>query len=81
MKLVSKPKFYTGLIILTFLILSYFIKINIDSGSNYETTDTLLGIIIFHSPIILLVYLSIISALIISGIKKTMCHHTLKGVV
>ena len=70
MKLASNPKFFTGIIILLLLAISYFVKTNAESGTNYQTQDTLLGIIIFHNPIILLVYLAVSTALIISGIKK-----------
>ena len=70
MKLASKPKFCIGIIIATILIISYFIKINIDEGTNYQIQDTLLGIIIFHSPIIFSIYLAVITALIILGIRK-----------
>ena len=74
MKLASKPKFLTGIIIIIILILSYFININTyaEAGSNYETADKLLGILIFHNPIVLLVYLIAISILIVTGIKKIM---------
>ena len=70
MKLASKPKFYVGIIILIILSISYFIKLNIEEGANYQTRDTLLGILIFHNPLMLLIYLSVAVALIISGIKK-----------
>ncbi len=70
MKLASKPKFYAGIVILALLGVSYFIKLNVDSGTNYQTTDTLLGVIIFHSPFILLIYLAVTASLIISGIRK-----------
>ena len=55
MKLASKPKFYAGIVILALLGVSYFIK---------------LGVIIFHSPFILLIYLAVTASLIISGIRK-----------
>ena len=70
MKIASKPKFYVGIIIAAILIISYFIKINIDTGSNYETTDSILGIIIFHNLIILLIYIAIAVILTAIGIKK-----------
>jgi len=70
MKLTSKPKFFTGIIILIILIISYFIKINVEIGANYKTLDTLLGAIIFHNPIILLIYIIISLALILLAFKK-----------
>ena len=48
---IRKPfYFWGGIVIGIFLILSYFIKIEVDSGSNFVTRDSLLGILIFHSP-------------------------------
>ena len=70
MRLSSKSRFYTGIAILIILIMSYFIKMSVESGSNYETQDTLLGILILHKPIFLIVYLIIAVILIITGIKK-----------
>ena len=70
MKIQSKPKFFIGITILAILIISYFIKINVESGANYQTSDSFLGIIIFHNPFVLLVYLAISSALIVLGIRK-----------
>ncbi len=70
MKLTSKPKFIIGIFALILIILSYFIKINSESGSNYQTQDTLLGILIFHNPLVLFAYIIISFFLIISGIKK-----------
>ncbi|MGV8142071.1 MAG: hypothetical protein ACP5NS_00360 [Candidatus Pacearchaeota archaeon] len=70
MKLASKSKFFIGISLLVVLIISYFIKINSDYGSNYETYDTLLGKLIFHSPFVLFIYILIIFGLIFTGIKK-----------
>ncbi len=70
MKLVSKQKVFTGITILIVLAISYFIKITADTGANYETTDSLLGALIFHNPFMLLVYLAIAAACIVTGIKK-----------
>jgi len=47
-----------GLIII-FLAVSYFIKIKAESGGNYYVEDSLLGIIIFHNPLILGIYILI----------------------
>ena len=59
-----------GIILLVFLGISYFIKIDIDSGSNYIVKDSLLGIIIFHSWIVLLIYIALCLALMWFGIRK-----------
>lgn len=56
----KKLGFYIGILILIFLAGSYFIKISIDQGANYNTKSPLLGVIIFHSPIVLIIYLMII---------------------
>ncbi len=70
MELASKTKFFTGITILTLLIISYFIKINVESGSNYEVQDSLLGIIILHNPIVLSICIIIPLVLIFLRIKK-----------
>lgn len=70
MGVASKIRFYSGLIIIIILVISYFIKINVDSGSNYQITDTLLGILIFHNISILFAYLMISAILLIIGIKN-----------
>lgn len=51
--------FISGLVILTILIASYFIKIEIDSGQNYILQTPFLGVIIFHNPFILALYILI----------------------
>jgi len=70
MKLASKSKFYAGITIIALLAISYFIKIKVDVGSNYEITDSLLGIIIFHSPIALIIYIAIAGILMSAGVKR-----------
>jgi hypothetical protein len=60
---------WLGILIIVFLIISYFIKINVDSGDNYVTQDSLLGIAIFHNPFILGLYILTAFALITSGSK------------
>lgn len=56
-----KPRtyLYIGIAILSILLISFFIKIPIDSGANYITVSPLLGIIIFNSPIVLAAYIAI----------------------
>jgi len=60
-------RFYAGIIILAFLIVSYFTKINLDRGSNYIVKSSLLGIIIFNNPFILGIYILISLILIIKS--------------
>lgn len=66
----SKLYLITGIAIVLILTASYFIKINVDSGSNYLTSDSLLGIIIFHNPFILALYVLIAVVLGIKGAKR-----------
>jgi len=56
MKIKNKKYFGIGIGILAFLIISYLIKIPIESGETYIVTDTLLGILIFHNIFILIFY-------------------------
>lgn len=69
MKVKNKKYFGIGIGILSFLILSYFIKIPIESGETYIVTDTLLGILIFHNLYILIIY-SLIAIFFIYESKK-----------
>ena len=55
--------------ILALLIISYFIKIPIESGETYIVTDTLLGILIFHNIFILIIYSLIAIVLIFKSLK------------
>ena len=65
----KKPLFWTGIAILIVMVLTFFIKIEIDSGANYVTFTPLLGIIIFHNPFILGLYILIALVLIVRGRK------------
>jgi len=60
----KKISFWIGISILVFLLVSYFIKFQVDSGSNYTTLDSLLGILIFHNIFVLLLYVLIVVVLI-----------------
>ena len=60
----------TGIVILMVLLISYFIRITKDIGSNYEVKDRLLGIFIFHNPFILALYALIASILLVKGMKR-----------
>ncbi len=70
MKLASKSKFFTGITILILFIMSYFIKIKVESDYNSETWARLLGILILHNPILLTIYALILAILIITGVKR-----------
>jgi hypothetical protein len=67
-----KKKFYLyiGIFLSIFLFSSYFVKIEVESGANYTTLDKLLGIIIFHNPFILALYIVFCTILILKGIGK-----------
>lgn len=69
MKIANKKIFYSGLGILIFLLISYFIRFEVDSGSNYIVEDTLLGILIFHSLFIFIIYILIGAFFVFIGIK------------
>lgn len=63
-KKINLTLFTTGVTLTIFMFISYFIKINIESGANYNVQDSLLGIIIFHNPIVLAIYVLIVITLI-----------------
>ena len=48
-----------GLVIWLFLVISYFIPIEAESGANYIVEDSLLGIIIVHNIWLLISYILI----------------------
>ncbi len=66
----KKGMFWTGIGIFLFLILIYFIKIPVDSGINFITLDSLLGIIIFHNPFVLGLYILIVIVFVVKGFRK-----------
>lgn len=70
MKIVSRFRFYLGILIILFLLISYFISIDVDTGSNYVVSDTLLGIIIFHNLYLFILYLLIAGFLILTSSKR-----------
>jgi len=65
-----KISFLIGVIISVILISAYFIKVDIEQGSNYITKSSLLGILIFYNPFVMAIYVLIIILLIAKGIKK-----------
>ena len=70
LKIKRRGLFWTGIGILIFLLIAYFIKIRVDYGFNFITFDSLLGIIIFHNPFVLALYVLIGLILIWKGMKK-----------
>ena len=69
MQMTNKKYFFLGILIFLVLILSYLIKFDIDAGANYNIEERLLGVIIFHNPFILGIYLLIGISLILRGMK------------
>lgn len=65
-----KILFWIGLIIIVLLGASYFIKINIDSGTNYNVEESILAIIIFQNVWVLVLYLLVCAFLMFFGIRK-----------
>ncbi len=65
----KKIYFWIGIVLLIFLLVSYFIKFEIDSGLNYSTKDSLLGMLIFHNIFVLISYIVLIFFIISRGIK------------
>lgn len=62
--------FGTGILIIFLLVISYFIPLSINTGTNFIVQDSILGIIIFHNPFILGLYILSSLALIIEGLKR-----------
>ncbi len=69
MKIKKPIMFFSGIALLILIIIGYFSKINLESGSNYYIQDSLLGIIIFHNQFILGIYILIGIILITKGIS------------
>lgn len=69
MKIISKFRFFSGILILAILFITYFIKVE-DKGSNYIVNEPLLGVLIFNNPLILLIYIVVSIIFIITGIKR-----------
>ncbi|MDO8509188.1 MAG: hypothetical protein Q7S27_05905 [Nanoarchaeota archaeon] len=64
-----KISLYLGIAIILILAVSYFIKINVEQGSNYIVNSPLLALIIFHNPFILAFYILIAVVLIFRSKK------------
>ena len=69
MKVISHLKFWAGIGIILIVFLSYFVKISVDSGTNYVVESSLLGTLIFHNAFILGLYILVSVSLIISGLQ------------
>jgi len=59
-----------GILILLFLTASYFIKIDLDSGANYNLETRLLAVLIFYNLFFLALYILIAVSLILIGLRK-----------
>lgn len=64
-----KPLFYIGILIFLILGASYFIQTTTTTETRITKTP-LLGILIFHSPIILPIYIAVALFLIYKGLGK-----------
>ncbi len=51
--------FGAGIAWLVMLAVAFFIPLTVDAGDNYVVQDTLLGLIIFHHPLVLAAYVLI----------------------
>ena len=58
-----------GILVLVFLLISYFVPIQIEEGSNFNVITPLLGIIIFYQIPVLGLYILIGLFLVYKGIK------------
>ena len=70
MKIRSKLLFWIGVSILLILGLLTLISVPVESGSNYNVTAPLLGLVIFYNPIVLMIYIIAALILIFLGFKK-----------
>ncbi|MEK6850138.1 MAG: hypothetical protein AABX85_01035 [Nanoarchaeota archaeon] len=66
----NKISLFGGVVIAVLLAISYFIKLRVESGFNYISYTSLLGILILHNPFILALYILIVIFLIFYGIKR-----------
>ncbi|MEK6888539.1 MAG: hypothetical protein AABW80_00340 [Nanoarchaeota archaeon] len=65
-----KTYFISGILILILLIISFFVRFDVQVSENKIINDSLLGILIFHSPIILTFYIILAIYLIIRALWK-----------
>ena len=66
----NRKLIFSGLGIFLVLAITYFIKLNVDDGQNYITVERILGIIIFHNPFVLAIYILVAIILIVKGFIK-----------
>ena len=69
MKIKNKFAFIFGVSIILIMMILYFVKTDIDSVANYVTETSVLGIIIFYSPLVLTLYVLIALVLIVFGLR------------
>ena len=69
MKIKNIWAFSAGIFVLVFLLVAYLVKINIDSGANYNIETPLLGILIFYNLFVLGFYVLIALVLIVFGLR------------
>jgi len=70
MKVRNKNLFWIGVGWLIFLLISYFIRFESESGSNFVTYDRLLGVLILHNVYLFASYVLIGLVLVWFGVKK-----------
>jgi hypothetical protein len=66
-KISSLSLFWFGVGISLFLLISAIISVPVEGGSNYYTTDSLLGILINHDIVALSTYILIIALILASS--------------
>ncbi len=70
MNIKSPLLFWIGIALALFLLISSIIKVEVESGLNYVTYSSLLGILIFYNPLVLIIYIILIVFIIYKGISK-----------
>jgi len=69
MKIKNIKFFVIGVLLFAFLLISYFIPVEFIEEFNI-IEDSLLGVIIFHNPFVLGIYLLVIVLFILKGIRN-----------
>ena len=62
--------FSLGIGILVLLVIAYFIPYTAEEGGNYLVKERILGIIIFHNPFILALYILAGTVLLFEGLRR-----------
>ena len=76
MKVRNKFWCWIGILILFVLLVSYFWKVEVESGVNFVVEDRLLGILIFHNAFVLGLYVLVAIFIILSSIRKVRLRFT-----